>query len=195
MKWSRAIHHVETLADQCADMATTPPSIVPLRVVQLWVFGEVLDRRQDVDVVSVALAVDLPPDDVPWYCRPPGAEQWANATRLTKNPINVRWRSARAPVWNHRIERPVLVWSLDDGVLTEAITAIRDGEPPRLPAPTAAESRTRLADELAVSLRCLRVRSQEYEDRRWRPGKLEPVADALWDATAGYLDLLDADAR
>lgn len=173
-------------------MATTPPSIVPLRVVQLWVFGEMLDHQQDIDFVSVALAVDLPPDDVPWYCRPQGADQWANATRLTKNPFNAHWRSANAPVWNHHIERPVLVWSLDDGVLAEAIAGIRDGDPPRLPAPTAEESRIRLADDLAVSLRCVRARTVEYDDRRWRPGKLTPVADALWEATAGYLDLLDA---
>jgi hypothetical protein len=77
------------------------------------------------------------------------------------------------------------------------MAAVRDGRADsiRPPAPTAAELRTRLADELRVSLLALRARSRDYDDRRWKPGKLEPVADALWQAGDGYLDVLDAAAR
>jgi hypothetical protein len=52
--------------------------------------------------------------------------------------------------------------------------------------------RHRLDDELTVSLRALRGQTRSYEDRRWSPGKLEPAADALWRASDGYLDMLDA---
>ena len=38
----------------------------------------------------------------------------------------------------------------------------------------------------------LRSGTLEYDNRRWKPGKLEPVADALWRASDGYLDVLDA---
>src|SRR5450631_4376131 len=37
-----------------------------------------------------------------------------------------------------------------------------------------------------------RSRNQEYEDRRWGRGKLERIADPLWHAADGYLDLLAA---
>jgi hypothetical protein len=30
--------------------------------------------------------------------------------RLNKNPVHAYWRSAHAPVWNHEVVRPVLLW-------------------------------------------------------------------------------------
>ena len=50
----------------------------------------------------------------------------------------------------------------------------------------------RLQEELAVSLRILREATAGDEARRWSPGKLEPVTDALWTASDGYLDVLAA---
>ena len=194
VKWSRAVHHLETLATTCAEMADRPRSIFPLRVVQLWAVGDLLGAPRDLERIRVALAVDLPVDAVPWLGEPAGAQHWAGATRLTKNPVVPLWRSINAPIWNHFVERPVLAWDTTNGVAEEAIAALRDGrgESIRPPAPTAAELQARLADELRVSLAALRDRSRRYDDKRWAPGKLEPVADALWLATDGYLDVLAA---
>ncbi|MDP9398464.1 MAG: hypothetical protein M3P96_11890 [Actinomycetota bacterium] len=194
MKWTRAVHHLEALAQTCADMSTRPASIFPLRVTQLWAAGEVLSGPRDLDVITVALCVDLPAPDVPWLTEPAGSAHWASATRLSKLPALLLWRSAHAPVWNHFVDRPVLLWSLADGIAEEALAAVREGrsEHVRLPAPTPDELRTRLDDELAVSLSGLRTRTRTYEDRRWAPGRLEPVADALWQGSNGYLDVLDA---
>ncbi|MGC9669890.1 DUF7711 family protein [Planosporangium sp. 12N6] len=194
MKWTRAVHHVESLARACADMATRPSSIFPIRVTQLWAVGDVLGPPRDLEAVTVALSVDLPVDEVPWWTEPHGAQHWASATRLTKNPIVAWWRSAHAPVWNHRIDRPVLVWDGTDGVREEALVALAEGRGEAL-RPAAVDPdllRERLRDELAVSRRALRARTQTYEQRRWSPGKLEPVADALWQVSSGYLDVLDA---
>jgi hypothetical protein len=66
------------------------------------------------------------------------------------------------------------------------------GEDVRIPAPSPEELRARLRSDLDVSLAALRERTKTYEERRWSPGKLTPVADALWQASNGYLDLLDA---
>ncbi|WP_449684335.1 DUF7711 family protein [Actinoalloteichus hymeniacidonis] len=60
--------------------------------------------------------------------------------------------------------------------------------------PPAQEYRDRVDAELAVSLAALGERTRHYEDRRFKPGKLEPVADALWRVSAGYLDV-EASAR
>jgi hypothetical protein len=193
VNWTRAVHHLDALARSCADMATRPATIFPLRVRQLWAVGDLLGpARDDLDSITVALCVDRP--EVPWLSEPPGAQHWANATRMAQNPVIAWWRSADEPVWNHRIDRPALVWDAESGVAEDALAAIRDGkgESVRSAAPDGATYRARLARELEVSLRSLRDQSREYDDRRWRPGKLEPIADALWRASDGYLDVLKA---
>lgn len=194
MRWDRAVHHVDALARSCADMATRPLTIFPLRVHQLWAVGDILARPRDLDAVTVALAVDLPAEDVAWWTEPPGAQHWANATRLTKNPILAWWRSVHAPVWNHRIASPALLWDSADGVREDTLTALRDGEGEsvRTAAPDPRALADRLDDELAVSRAAVRACVRTYDRRRWSPGKLEPVADALWRATDGYLDVLAA---
>jgi hypothetical protein len=197
MRWERAVHHVESLAKACAEMATRPRSIFPLRVTQMWLVSDILGPPRELESVTVALCVDLPVEEVAWWSEPPGAQHWANATRLAQSPVRPWWRSAHAPVWNHRIERPALAWDDAGGVREATIAALRDGrgESARTPAPGPGEWQARLDDELAVSLGSLRACAAAYDDRRWRPGKLEPVADALWRASDGYLDVLDAVRR
>jgi hypothetical protein len=193
MKWARAVHHLEDLADSCAEMFDKPKAIFPLRVLQLWASGEVLAEEHDFERVEAVLAVDLPVADVPWLSDPAGSGQWANATRLAKNPVHAFWRSARAPIWNHRIVRPVLLWDSKEGFIQEAFAALKEaqGERVRLPAPSADELASRLDDELALSLSSLRAQTAAYDAKRWAPGKIEPTADALWRANTGYLDILD----
>jgi hypothetical protein len=166
--------------------------IFSLEVTQLWAVGDILGPQRDLDWVKVAICVDLPPDDVAWWSEPPGSQHWANATRLNKNPIGAWWRSAHAPVWNHRIVRPALVWDAVQGQRDDVLEALREGrgESVRTAAPTDAELAARLSDELAVSLKALTAATAEYDERRWSPGKLEPFADALWRASDGYLDVL-----
>lgn len=127
MKWTRAVWHLETLAQTCADMITKPTSIFPLRVEELWAFGDVLGAQRDLDAVAVALVVDRPVEAIPWLDEPSGAQHWSNATRLAKSPVIARWRSKHAPVWNHRIDRPVLLWNADDGIRQDALEALRAG--------------------------------------------------------------------
>ncbi len=168
--------------------------MVPVRVTQLWAFGDVLGPKRDLETVSLALSLDLPAEDVAWLTQPPAAVHWLGMTRLSKNPVRVLWRSARAPVWNHRIVGPLLVWSATDGVIADAMNAVREGsgQAAGLAQPSAEELKVRLNDELAISLSTLRARTAGYEAKRWGHAKLEPTADALWLATDGYLDLLDA---
>lgn len=184
------MHHLAELAEKCGEL---PASFFRFQVVELWAFGDLLDVPKDLDVIEVALVTDLPVDEVPWLTEPVGAEHWANSTRLSRNPFDARWRSKDAPVWNHRIERPALIWSAADGINEEALVAVSDGtaELVRQAAPSPEELAQRVADELEVSLRALRLANQAYTDRRWSPGKLTPHSDVLWRTTTGYLDLLD----
>jgi hypothetical protein len=181
-------------------MAARPATIFPLRVTSLWTFGEVLTSAEDLSCPRVVLGVDLPVHEVAWLCSPAGAEHWSHATGLSKKPVAPTWRSTRAPLWNHHIRRPLLIWD-ERGVRDgsgeqeiDALSALRDGtaELLRLPEPAAAEMRSRMTAELAVSLRALQSTTAAYQERRFSPGRLEPVADALWHASAGYLDVLGA---
>ena len=192
MKWDRAVHHVEALAQSCGEQLRF--TFAGLTVTQLWAAGDILGPPKEMEWVTVALCIDLPVAEVAWWTEPPGSEHWANATRLSKNPVLPWWRSAHAPVWNHRIVRPALVWDSTDGVRAEVLDALRAGRGEIVagPAPSADELAARLRDELAVSHAALREATAEYERRRWAPGKLEPVADRLWRASDGYLDVLAA---
>ena len=194
MKWSRAVHHLEELASECARMAGLPTTIFPLRVTALWTYSDVLTSRDDLQYLRVVLAVDLPVEDVAWFCPPSGSEHWSQATRLSKNPVVAMWRSTRAPLWNHDIRGPLLIWDETSGVAVDALSALRDGtdEVLRLPEPTTDELRSRLEAELTVSHRNLESATAAYDERRFSRGRLEPVADALWQASAGYLDVLAA---
>jgi hypothetical protein len=192
VKWSRAVHHLEQLAETCTEMSGRASEIYRVRVRQLWTFGEMLEPEHDLEWIPVALAVDLPVDEVAWLTEPNGAAHWANATRLSRNPFVVRWRSVHAPVWNHEIDRPVLFWDAEDGVRADVLDALRTGAVVRPAEPPENEFEARIADELATSLAAVRRCAGAYTDKRWKPGKLEPVADALWLANVGYLDLLDA---
>ncbi len=192
MKLQRAVHHVATLAEACAGAAERPRTIFPLRVEQLWVWGEVLDGPPDLEAVDVALGVDLP--DVAWRSEPKGAQHWSDATRLSRVPLRGTWRSTRAPVWNHAVVRPVLVWDVAAGPREEALADLAQGraQAHRLPAPAPEELAERMDQERRLSLAHLEAATRTYEQRRWSPGRLEPHADALALAAAGYLDVLRA---
>ncbi|OLR92668.1 hypothetical protein BJP25_21810 [Actinokineospora bangkokensis] len=187
------MQHVADLAGACADMDTRPAAIFPLRVVGLWVAGELLGPPRDVETALVALEVDVP--EVPWLTEPKGAAHWGQAVRLPQLPLTVRWRSAHAPVWNHVLDRPVPVWTRAGGVDEGALAALRDGEGERVRPAERGDVAQRVAEELGISHRALSASTDEYRERRYKPGKLEPVADALWRAAEGYLDLVSAQAE
>ena len=194
MKWTTAIGHVHGLAERCADMAELSSTIQTLSVTGLWAVGDILGTPRDLDWVTVALVVDLPAAEVPWLCSPHGSQHWSQATRLSKNPVTARWRSAHAPVWNHRIVRPVLIWDLAGGLRQNALDAVREGCSAdfALPAPSPDEFRARMADELAISAAALAARTADYEAKRWSRTPLERIADPLFEAVQGYLGVLEA---
>ena len=201
MNRARAVHHVELAAAECTRLADLSAATMPVQVVQMWAFGDILgalretdgiEEADQLDQVALALVLDLPASSVPWLASPPAAEHWLRMTRLSKNPVRIWWRSAAAPVWNHRIVRPLLVWEQPTGLIEDALVALREGRGAASgsPAPTPEQLVHQVADELAVSLAALQACTAAYAERQFTPIKLGPTADALWRTCDGYLDLL-----
>lgn len=193
MKRSRGVQHLAMLAEALAGARWLEDG---LRPTSLWAFGDILDPAVgQLDWVRIAVTLNLPPDDVHWFARPHGVEWLADRLRISKSPLVCMWRSDAVPVWNHFVDRPVLVWDESQGVLQvplEALQSGRDVEQWRLPAPTADELRARLEEEAAVSYRAMQRAVSSYDQNRWSREKLSRLADPLWDATAGYLDVREA---
>ena len=165
MKWSTAVAQVRRLVEQCSEVARLPSELRLLQVREAWVFGDMLGLPRDLDWAAVAVCVDLPVAEVPWLTRPAGADRWAELTRASKNPVGLRWRSVHAPVWNHRIVGPLLVWDQTGGVREDALAALRQGRGAAagLRVPKREEFVARLDDELRVSLAELQRRLASFE--------------------------------
>ena len=163
----------------------------------LYAFGPGLDTPEGADLLDIAVALDLPPDQAPWRCAPLAWRTAAEYLRLDRRAVRLAWRSARIEVANHRIRRPLRFWSAAQGTDENAIAAFAVGNHDQLRAaePPPALRAERLTEELAVSLAHLRETEARYYDRDWRrehKGDGYHPEHALHDAVSGYLDLLAA---
>ena len=199
MKRSTAVRHLWEMAEECTDLNARCAVIdSTLRVTSFWAFGPVIDPPEtwpgDREWVDAAIAVTLPEAELPWFGRPREVVWLASLLRWDRRPVLATWRADQVPVWNHHVERPLLLWDAA-GLRPAAGQALGDGiglEQHRTPAPTAAALRERLEREIAVSREAMSRAAAGYDEHRW--GRVDPrkYAEPLWEATAGYLDLLGA---
>ncbi|HVV19288.1 MAG TPA: hypothetical protein VHF06_07625 [Pseudonocardiaceae bacterium] len=82
MRYRRAVEKLRLLADACQSTTRLPVEEPFPR--EAYVFGEVLDGADPVEVVEVALTLNLRPDEVPWGSRPSGTEWLVHSLRLDK---------------------------------------------------------------------------------------------------------------
>jgi hypothetical protein len=193
VRYGRAVSKLRTLAQGC-DSANFPSEEPFLR--DAYVFGDVLKGVDPVEHLEVALVLNLAPEQVPWRSHPRGTVWLVQRLRLDRQPIAYCWRSHLMPVWNHHIRGPVRFWSLDgpDEDALQALAERRFDDLGRV-IPDPGEERTQIAAELDLALRHLRVVSDKYWDpelRREHRGFGRYPENTLWEATYGYLELLDA---
>ncbi len=195
MRYRRAVEKIRLLAEACEEIKAWPPDEDPL-LLEAYVFGDVLTGADPLEVVHVALVLNLPPEQVPWESEPHGTGWLADRLGLSKGGFEYFWRSCLDPVWNHYIRGPVRFWShegADEAVLT-ALGERRFGALQRLTPEPEAE-RERVAAELDQALSRLRAVRDAYWERDWRrehSGLGRYPEDALWGAVKGYLDRRDA---
>lgn len=188
------------MAEGCAELNGRLAGIdSTLRLVSFWTFGQVLEPPagwpKDLDYVFAAAAVTLPEDELVWYGRPTGVTWLESMLRGDKRPVHTMWRSAEAPVWNHFVARPMLLWDEAAGVRHLALEALLEGhglDHHREPEPTPTERRQRLEREAEASLAAMTRSVKDYDEHRWSRRELRDHAEPLWEATAGYLDVREA---
>lgn len=198
MRRSTAVNRLRTIAERA--QSTCRLWQPDQGLVAVYAYGAVLDPTSDdgsVDVVQIVLVVNEPPHEVPWGSRPPAYAGLGYVLELEKAPIDWCFRSAAAPLGNHRIDRPLRIWSRAGGVEDAALTALAAGtvDALREPRPRAPVLRRHLAEELAAAEARLREVRDRYWQRAWRHdhhGAGTYPENHLWDAVEGYLDLLDA---
>ena len=93
VKSSRAVHHLEQLAETCTKMADMPSDIYRIRVRQLWTFAEMLEPAHESGVDSgQRSAIDLPVGEVAWRARAGRrrAQRRGSRRRSNRNPLTSR---------------------------------------------------------------------------------------------------------
>ena len=196
MRYTRAVEKLRILGEACERLKWFWHDTEPfLRAV--YTFGDVLAGKDPLEDVQVVVAVNLTPAELPWVAEFDGSEWLARELRLSKGGYEYYWRSYLDPAWNHHIQGPVRVWSIEHGLDQEALAALetRDfGSLNRL-VPDPVDARLQLRDDLDAALRHLRDVRDKYWDYGWRRehrGNGRYPENWLWEAVEGYLDTLDA---
>ena len=197
MRYKRAVEKLRILAETCERVKVFWFDTEPF-LKAVYAFGDVLDETDPLDAVQVAVAINLPPEEVPWESTPEGTDWLANELRLSKGGFMYFWRSYLDSVWDHYIRGPVRVWSVDwwsrraraRGAGGEGISGLLH----RL-IPDPVDERLQFRDDLDAALAHLR----EVRDKDWYHGRRREhrgygryPENELWEAVEGYLKRPDA---
>jgi hypothetical protein len=202
VKRSTAVRRLVEMTDDCAGLNERFEVVdSTVRVTALWAYGRILEAEAswgDEPFVRTAVVVTMSEAHLPWLARPAKVRWMEQMVRWDKLPVHVVWRSADAPVWNHFVWRPMLLWDVESGPHAAEIEALRQGadlEAYRLPAPTDDDLGRRLERECEVSFVALGAAAAAYEEKRWRRANHLELADTLWAVADGYVDVRTALGR
>ena len=196
VKRSTAIGHLLEMAEVASQwLELGDQSQWPLN--EMWVTGELLSFAETLDAGAVVLVLDLPAEELAWLAMHPTGEAIGHQLQLGKRPFFWCYRPRAWPVWTYQHRRVVKFWSVDSGLDSSAIEALRSRRLERLAVvePSDDELTTQLRAELAVSREHLRSVLGGYWDRDWRrrhKGYDEAPEDHLWRAATAVAEMLDA---
>lgn len=159
MKPSTAVRHLVEMATMANDRLALRDSEVGWPLEELWVGGELLELRSDLEAGSVVLVLDLPPEELPWLAMHPAAEWVGAQLRLGKRPFFWSYRPVLWPAWNQRNRRVARFWSARSGIDTAVLDALRDGRVDEVP--VVEPSTDELAGPAQGGGRCLRDSSAQ----------------------------------
>lgn len=197
MKFSTAVGHLVEMADVATDRLRLRDTSIGWPLEELWVAGELLDLPTELEAATVVLAIDAPPDEIPWLAKHPAGEWAGSELRLGKRPFLWAYRPSVWPIWNHQNRQVARVWTAAGGTDIRVLDALRrrDRDGLQVVEPSDAELAAQLRSELDVSRRHLRHVLDHYWDRDWRRGRRGPddsADDDLWRAAEGVRQIEDA---
>lgn len=197
VKRSTAIRHLVEMGDAASERVRLRETDFGWPLEELWVAGALLGFADALEVGSVTLVLDVPPEEMPWLARHPVGEWVGSELRLGKRPMQWFYRPLAWPVWNCENRRLVRFWSAAGGTDENVIEALSSRRFDGLG--VVEQSDSELADQLGVELdvsrRHLRVMLESYWDRDWRRehGRFEESPeDHLWRAAAAVTEIQDA---
>jgi hypothetical protein len=196
VKPSTAVRHLAEMAAVATDRLRLRDSEVGWPLEELWVGGDLLEPRSDLEAGTAVLVLDLPPEELPCLAMHPAAEWVGAELRLGKRPFLWSYRPTLWPVWNQRHRRVARFWSARSGTDTAVLDALRDGRLEDVPIvePSAAELADQLSTEVDVSGRHLRTVLAGYWDSDWRrlhKGADTSPEDQLWRAAQPVVEITD----
>ena len=185
------------MADVAADHLRRRDTDLDWPLEELWLTGDLLGHRSELETGSVVLVLDLPPEELPWLATHPAAE-WVRAElRLGRRPFLWSYRPGLWPVWNHRHCRVARFWSSRSGTEAPVLDALGAGRVDDAPIvePSADELVDQLTEEADASDKHLRNVLAAYWDPDWRrrhKGVDTSPEDQLWRAAQAAVEVADA---
>jgi hypothetical protein len=197
VKPSTAVRHLVEMATVANDRLALRDSELGWPLEELWVGGDLLEHRSDLEAGSVLLVLDLPPEELPWLTMHPAAEWVGTQLRLGKRPFLWSYRPVLWPVWNQRHRRVARFWSARSGIDNAVLDALRDGRVDDVPIvePSTDELEVQLRTEVDASGAHLRKVLASYWDTDWRrlhKGPDTSPEDQLWRAAQAAVEIADA---
>ena len=185
------------MADAAADHLRLRDTDLGWPLEELWVSGDLLEPRSELEAGSVVLVLDLPPEELPWLAIHPAAEWVGAGLRLGKRPFLWAYRPALWPVWNHRHRRAARFWSARSGTEAAVLDALGAGRVDDVPIvePPTDELADQLTKEVDASAKHLRNVLASYWDPEWRrrhKGVDTSPEDHLWRAAQAAVEIADA---
>jgi hypothetical protein len=150
------------MADVAADHLRLRDTDLGWPLEELWVTGDLLEGRSELEAGSVVLVLDLVPEELPWLATHPAAEWVGAELRLGKRPFLWSYRPALWPVWNHRHRRVARFWSAPSGIEAAVLDALGAGRVDD--APILEPSTDELVDQLTLEFDA----SAQHLRRCWR---------------------------
>jgi hypothetical protein len=126
MRYKRAAEKLRILAQTCERVKMFWSGTEPF-LKAVYAFGEVVEGADPLEAVQVAVAINLPPEEVSWESSPEGTDWLTDELRLSKGGFLYFWQSYLDPVWNHYIRGPVRIWSVDGGPDEQVLSALGSG--------------------------------------------------------------------
>ncbi|MDP8929461.1 MAG: hypothetical protein M3O70_13060, partial [Actinomycetota bacterium] len=188
MRYATAVHKLRMVAEALAADARIAEMLGggPLPIVAGYAFGALLEGSDPVEAAEVAFIVDRPGTALPWGVEPVEVRSFVERHRLHRFPLRWYCRPKDAPVGNHRIRRPVRIWSAEHGpeeAVLDALAARRLQDLPRLPEADAQDLVRQLEEEAALCLTELDALVHSG------PVDARSIAVELFDLAWGYTDL------